>query len=260
MKKDKLWLASLLAAALATTSRVNGQATAAPKEKPAAEKNAAADNADAKKENDAIVPVPRDDKWMVRQNSINKRVAEGNVDLVFIGDSITQGWEGNGKEVWEKFYVKRHAAYLGIGGDRTQHVLWRLDHGNIEGIHPKVAVVMIGTNNHRNNSVPQIAEGIEAIVKKLREQLPETKILLLGIVPRDAQPSENRGKLLQVNQVSHKLADHEHVWFIDFGYKFVDSSGNISKSIMPDYLHLSKEGYTIWAEAIEPTLKKLLGD
>src|SRR5262245_25763087 len=79
------------------------------------------------KPNDAIVPVPRDGGWMKRHDSFNERVKQGNADLLFIGDSITQGWEGAGKGVWEKFYGKRKAVNLGIGGDRTQHVLWRLD-------------------------------------------------------------------------------------------------------------------------------------
>ena len=104
------------------------------------------------KPNDAVVPVPRDGNWMKRHDSFNERVKKGNVDLIFIGDSITQGWEGAGKKVWEEFYGKRNAVNLGIGGDRTQHVLWRLENGNIEGIQPKLAVLMIGTNNSGSNN------------------------------------------------------------------------------------------------------------
>ena len=109
-------------------------------------------------DNDAVKPVPRDGNWMKRHESFNERVKQGNVDLIFIGDSITQGWEGAGKEVWAKTYGNRNAVNLGIGGDRTQHVLWRLDHGNIEGIHPKLAVLMIGTNNSGSNTSEQIAD------------------------------------------------------------------------------------------------------
>ena len=98
-------------------------------------------------ENDAIKPVPRDANWMKRHDSFNARIKQGNVDLLFIGDSITQGWEGAGKAAWSEKYGKRNAVNLGIGGDRTQHVLWRLDNGNIDGIKPKLAVLMIGTNN-----------------------------------------------------------------------------------------------------------------
>lgn len=100
---------------------------------------------------DAIRPVPRTGGWMTRHESFNARVAKGNVDLIFIGDSITQGWEGKGRMVWEKYYGNRNAVNLGIGGDRTQHVIWRLDNGNIKDISPEVAVIMIGTNNSGSN-------------------------------------------------------------------------------------------------------------
>ena len=123
---------------------------------------------------------------MKRHEQFNQKVKanQGNIDLIFVGDSITQGWEGQGKDVWEKYYSHRKPLNLGIGGDRTQHVLWRLDNGNIEGIQPKVAVVMIGTNNSGNdrNSAGEIVDGIKAIVSKLRRKLPETKVLLLHLV------------------------------------------------------------------------------
>ena len=137
-----------------------------------------------------VVPVPRNDKgWMDRHESMNARVKQGNVDMLFIGDSITHGWEGGGKGVWELCYADRNAVNLGIGGDRTEHVLWRLQNGNIEGVSPKVAMVMIGTNNCRDNSAEEIAQGVEAIVTLLRQRLPEMRILLLAIFPRaDVEP------------------------------------------------------------------------
>jgi beta-glucosidase len=193
---------------------------------------------------------------------MNARVKQGKVDLVFIGDSITQGWEGEGKDVWAKFYTPRNAVNLGIGGDQTQHVLWRLDHGNIDGIAPKAAVVMIGTNNS-GSKMPseQTAEGVAAIVKKLREKLPETKILLLAIFPRGANDTDELRKLNQAaNATIAKLADDKHVFYLDIGDKFLEPDRTLSKEIMPDLLHLSPKGYTIWAESIEPTLKKLLGE
>lgn len=216
------------------------------------------------KPNMAVIPVPREqDSPRRRFELLNERVkaAQGNVDLAFIGDSITQGWEGNGKNVWQKFYGSRKALNLGIGGDRTQHVLWRLDHENIDGIKPKVAVIMIGTNNSNgeDHTPGEIVEGVTAIVQKLRERLPELKILLLGIFPRGADFSNQRGKILQVNQAIHKLEDGRNVWFLDFGHLLIEPNGKISKVIMPDYLHLSEKGYEIWAEAIESKLAELLG-
>ena len=211
--------------------------------------------------NDAIKPVPRDGNWMKRHESFNERVKQGNVDLLLIGDSITQGWEGAGKNVWAKHYAPRNAVNLGIGGDRTQHVLWRLDNGNVEGISPKAAVLMIGTNNSGTNSSVQIAEGVEAIVKKLRTKLPKTKILVLAIFPRGADVNDPKRKVnVGANLAIRKLADGEMVHYLDIGDKFLNDDGTLSKEVMPDLLHLNEKSYTTWAEAIEPKLKELLGE
>lgn len=213
----------------------------------------------ADEKNSAVTPVPRTGRWMERHEKFNERVKQGHADLVFIGDSITHGWEGRGKEVWEKYYGKRHAVNLGIGGDRTQHVIWRLDHGNFEGITPKVAVIMIGTNNSKDNTPQEIADGVTAIVKQIRTKSPHTKILLLGIFPRGANPEDARRKVNEAtNAIISKLDDGKHVYYLDIGAKFLDKDGTLSRDIMPDLLHPNEKGYQIWAEAIEPTLKKLL--
>lgn len=213
------------------------------------------------KPNDAVVPVPREGGWMNRHNAFNERVKQGNVDLVLIGDSITQGWENEkgGKAVWAEFYGKRNAVNLGIGGDRTQHVLWRLDNGNIEGITPKVAVIMIGTNNSGTNTSEQIAAGVKAIVEKLRTKTPNTKILVLGIFPRGPNKDDARRKVTAgANEIIAKLADDKNVFYFDIGPKFLETDGStLSKEIMPDLLHLNEKSYRIWAESIEPTLKQL---
>ena len=220
------------------------------------------DSAMAKDPPSTLVPVPRDGAQMARHESFNQRVKQGNADLIFIGDSITQGWEGAGKEAWEKHYAKRNAVNLGIGGDRTQHVLWRLDHGNIDGIQPKLAVLMIGTNNSNrdDNSAEEIGAGIEAIVKRLREKLPQTKVLILAIFPRGEQPNPQREKNAKASEIAAKLADNKMVYFLDIGPKFLGDGGALSKDIMPDYLHLSPKGYDIWATAIEPNVAQLMGE
>lgn len=212
----------------------------------------------------ATEPEPRPDEWwQQRQTAMNTRVSEAGdqAQVLFIGDSITQGWEGAGKEVWSEFFAPRHAVNLGIGGDRTQHVLWRLDNGNLAGVHPKAAVVMIGTNNSNgeDNTVAEIAEGITAIVQKLRATLTDTRILLLGIFPRGETPNPQRGKLCQVNQLLQQLDDGQHVRFVDIGHRFLRPDGSLPKEIMPDFLHLSPAGYRIWAEALEPHLAEITG-
>ena len=212
----------------------------------------------------AIVPVPRDANWKVRADLLDTRLKEApDTELLFIGDSITQGWEANGaKDVWAKYYTKRKAVNLGIGGDRTQHVLWRLINAPLDGVKPKAAVVMIGTNNSNaeDNTPGQIVEGVAAIIAKLRERLPNTKILLLGIFPRSENFTAQRGKLTQINQVLAKLDDGKNVHYLDIGHRFLTSDGVLLADIMPDYLHLSPKGYEMWADAIEPKLAELLGE
>ena len=211
-----------------------------------------------------IRPIPREGQGYERFLELNKRVQEsqGQAEVIFVGDSITQGWEGNGKQVWAKYYAPRHALNLGIGSDATQHVLWRLDHGNLDGLKPKAAVVLIGVNNipDDNNSPRQVLEGVTAVVKKLREKLPQTKVLLLGIFPFREDFCPQRAKALQVDQALHKLDDGQSVRFLDIGYLFIQPDGRISKDMMRDYLHLSPTGYRLWAEAIEPDLAALLGE
>jgi lysophospholipase L1-like esterase len=215
------------------------------------------------KESETTAPVARSDAWwQKRQENINANVAKGDAQLLMIGDSITQGWEGKGgREVWEKYYGNRHAVNLGIGGDRTQHVLWRLEHGNIDGIHPKLAVLMIGTNNSGSDKPDQIAAGVRAIVEKLRSSLPTTKVLVLAIFPRGPNP-ENRFR--KVNEAANarisELADGKSVFYLDIGKKFLKEDGTLTKDIMPDLLHLNARGYEIWASSIEPTVARLMAE
>jgi len=209
----------------------------------------------------AVTASHRKNGWAVRYEAMNERVKCGYVDLVFIGDSITHGWESNGQAVWQEYYGDRNAINLGIGGDRTEHVLWRLENGNIDGIEPKVAVVMIGTNNHPSRNTPEeISEGIIAVCRKLREKLPETKILLLAIFPRGERPCELRGQLARASGMASEIADDKMIHYMDIGTRFLEPDGTISKEIMPDFLHLTPKGYRIWADAIEDKLAELLGE
>lgn len=223
----------------------------------------------------AVTPVPRAEKegWMTRHQSMVDRVAKGNVDLLMIGDSITHGWESSGKEVWAKYYGSRNAANLGIGGDGTQHVLWRLENGEIENIHPKLAVVLIGTNNSNGEkyTAEQIADGIKAIVCKLRTKLPETKILILAIFPRgdaeqskgkdnDATPNAQWAKNDKASQLASQVADGKMIFFLNINKALLNEQGVLTREVMPDLLHPKEKGYQLWAEAMEPTIAKLMGE
>jgi beta-glucosidase len=215
------------------------------------------------KTHSAVTPVPRTDEWWVkRHESFNARAEQGDVELVFIGDSITHSWENAGKEMWAKYYSNRKSMNLGISGDRTQHVLWRLENGNIDGISPKAAVIMIGTNNSNgtDNTAEEIADGITAIVKMLRSERPRMKVLILAVFPRGEKPNSQREKIAQVNEIVMGLADGRMIHYMDIGQHFLQPDGTLTKDIMPDYLHLTPLGYQFWAIAIEGKLRELLGE
>lgn len=227
---------------------------------------------DAKAKNYAVMPVlhPGTEK---RHESFNVISKKGEAELVFLGDSITHGWEGKGKAVWEKNWAPLKAANFGIGGDRTEHVLWRLENGNFDGLKPKEVVLMIGTNNTGHQGRPQkeldgavyqctarqTADGVKAIVTKLKEKCPGAKILILAIFPRGANAADKlRQQNEETNAIIKNLADNKTVFFMDINAKFLEADGTLSKDIMPDLLHPNEKGYEIWAEAIAPKVKELL--
>jgi len=209
------------------------------------------------KPNPAVKLLNRD---IPRHKQFLKIVAKGEGDVIFIGDSITHGWEGAGRKAWADTFAPLKAINLGIGGDQTGHVLWRITEGKeLEPIKPKVAVIMIGTNNMGGHSAEQIAGGIKAIVEELRKQKPEMKVLVLGIFPRSPKATDKvRDKIKATNEIVAKLDDGKMVFYKDIGEKFLAADGSLEKKIMPDFLHLSQEGYEIWAMAIKDDLQKLL--
>lgn len=220
-------------------------------------------------ENTAVIPVPRSfpTNWMSLHESFVARAKQGHIDLLFLGDSITAGWlwGKGGLNVWNKYYAPRHAAEFGIGYDRTQNVLWRIEHGELDGLQPKVIVLLIGTNNAGNedngkprNTTPEIIEGVTNLVRELRVRLPESKVLLLGIFPRGEKNDPVREQVKEVNSQLARLDDGKMVKFLDLGSRFLEADGTLSRDIMPDLLHPSERGYQIWAEAMQNTLAGML--
>jgi beta-glucosidase len=210
------------------------------------------------------MPTPQPEAWwMERHECTVARLRQGRVDLLFIGDSITQGWEEDGRPVWDVFYQRRHALNLGYNGDQTDNVLWRLQNGELDGISPKLAVVMIGTNNatRREDPPEETAAGIQAILTSLRRRLPDTKILLLAVFPRGLSADD---RLRQINNAVNErlpaLADQRHVHFLNLNRRFLDENGGLPEDMMPDALHPSERGYRLWAEGMEDTIKTLLGE
>jgi len=211
----------------------------------------------------SISPEPRDGGWMKRHESFNALAKKGGFDVLFVGDSITQGWEGNGKDVWAKAIAPLGAANFGIGGDRTEHVLWRFEHGNLEGaMSPKVMVLMLGTNNtgHRKDKPEEIAAGVGAILKTFHERFPKTKILLFAIFPRGATLAD---PARVNNDAANKLlATYDGFWnikYLDINARFLTPDGTLTREVMSDLLHPGPQGYQIWADAVVPELKAALG-
>lgn len=191
------------------------------------------------------------------------KAAGKNPQVVFIGDSITEGWEKSGQPVWQRYYAKYDAVALGFGGDHTENVLWRLQHGEVDGLSPKVAVLMVGTNNagDRNDDPEATAAGIKAIIEDLRKRLPESKVLLLAVFPREEQPTAFLRRLNEkVNARIAGFADGRHVFFANINASFLNSDGTLSREVMPDLLHPQQKGYEIWARSMEPILQQLLAE
>ncbi len=219
---------------------------------------------------DAATAEPRtvDYDWMSVATWQEKHAADvaiaqqGGIDIVFVGDSITEGWEWNEGIEWKKRFEPLRAANFGIGGDTTQNLLWRLDHGAIGTLRPKLVVLLIGTNNlgRENATADEVVRGIKAILGRLRTGYPDATILLHGIFPCDASPSaEIRTRVAAVNHQLRALDGLDgKVLFRDIGARFLEPDGSISTAVMADGLHPTPEGYRRWADVLEPEVRRLL--
>lgn len=199
--------------------------------------------------------------------SFLKRAKAGPIGVLFLGDSITEGWT-KAPHIWEHYFGRYQPANFGIGGDRTQHVIWRIENGELDGISPKVLVLMLGTNNTGDNTAEEIAAADRKIVRMIRQHLPETKILLLAVFPRGPrnnrdgtpEPWEKRMAIIHaVNADLAKLDSGKEIRFLDINAHFMANDGvTIPNIIMPDQLHPNAAGYQLWAEAIQPTLAEMM--
>lgn len=187
------------------------------------------------------------------------RARQGKIDLLFLGDSITEGWRDN--SVWQEYYGRLNAANFGVSGDTTQNVLWRVGHGEVDPalIQPKVIVLLIGTNNVGSDSSEDIAEGIAACVQALRTTSPASKVLLLGIFPSQGAGSKWRRQIAQINGLVSHLDDGKMVRYLDIGGRFVDADGQFLPGAMRDQTHPALKGYQIWAESMQPLLAEMMG-
>lgn len=220
--------------------------------------------------NPAVVP-EKHQYWNYQEARMAK-VMESPATVIFLGDSITQGWQNfhniiGGEEIWDKVYKPMNAANMGVNGDKTQNVLWRLTEGkcldNDNAKNAKVVVLLIGINNLINNFTPaQTVQGTQAILKVLEKKLPNTKILMLGAFPCwPPANSPTRIMIKEYNKAISKFADNKRVFFLDFGDKFLEPDGSILKgNTMRDSIHLTPKGYQIWADAMNPYLLDILNN
>lgn len=187
------------------------------------------------------------------------KTAGDKIDIGFIGDSITARWRGS--ENWTKHWGAYKAVNMGIGGDSTQHVLWRLQNGQLDGYKAKMFVVLIGTNNLWGKSAKpaDAAAGVKAILDLIQAKQPQAKILLMSLLPTGEKPGSGRDSRAAVNQIISKYAGGS-ITYIDIAGKYLQPDGTISKEDMHDFLHLAPRGYDIWAEAITPKVKEIVGE
>ncbi len=212
-------------------------------------------------QNTALIPAP---VAQGRHAEFLESARQGGIDCLLMGDSITDWWRRAGLAVYEENFEPLNCANFGIAADRTQGVLWRFANGELDGYTPRLMMLMIGSNNLRfigpPNTPEEIAMAIAAIVTRFRAKFPEAKVLLLGVFPRGVEPTDPlREPIRQINSIISALDDGEYVRFMDIGDRFLQPDGSISVEVMADGLHPTERGYEIWADAVMPTFREMLG-
>ena len=225
--------------------------------------------------NSAIRPAPNQEDdfydWRARHEQVLELGREGEVDLVFVGDSITHLFGGEPEsgrpvapDVWSRLVGDRRALNLGFGWDRTQNVLWRLQNGQLDGLRPSVVVVLIGTNNlvatrsARLNTPEEIAEGIFHVCDEIRSRAPDCRILLVGLLPR--APEHFVAPIRQTNRLLADGSAERGIRFLDLTPSFADPEGLPRTELMADRVHPNRLGYEVWAEAMQPVLADWFAD
>jgi lysophospholipase L1-like esterase len=215
------------------------------------------------------VPAARTDKWAIdRETELLRRARESApCDVLFVGDSITQAWEGPGKPVWEQHIAPLGALNLGNSGDRTENVLWRLEQAPLTRLKAKHVVLLIGTNNlgHGTSNAEETLAGMAEVAKTLAEQCPDATVHILEIFPRGERINSMRGDICQINQALRAMVAEENtaakkagrsprLMIHALGDRFMQPDGTISKTMMPDFLHLTPAAYEMWADSIVPVV------
>ncbi|MDP4185322.1 MAG: GDSL-type esterase/lipase family protein [Bacteroidota bacterium] len=225
--------------------------------------------------NTALVPVSKLEEdsydWWARHAEVLNVKDSINPEIVLIGNSITHFWGGeprlkyadgkprkpNGPNAWASVFNNYRVLNLGFGWDRVQNVLWRLDRGELDGLHPRTVIINIGTNNTsetpnaRMNTAPEIIEGIRAICMRVRSKVPGARIILMAIFPREESPTHPRRILInEINRQLEAFAKENKIDFVNIGPKMLSPDGTLSREIAGDLCHPTEKGYQIWADEI----------
>lgn len=209
-------------------------------------------------------PTAREPDWIARHEGFVAEAKNGGIDVLFLGDSITDGWRHAGSAPWKRTFAPLRAANFGIGGDGTHNVLWRIAHGELDGVQPKVVVLLIGTNNvpwavaneTKQRAVELVSEGVSAVVDAIAQHLPRTRILQLAIFPRGDHAADVSACIAAVNERLKARAGGRVTW-LDLSHLWLED-GRVAKALMPDLLHPNELGYERWAKALAPVVKELL--
>lgn len=218
-------------------------------------------------------PVPRTDRnSIIAHEQLVEKAQKGGIDIYFAGDSITRRWGATDYpellENWRKNFYGWNAANFGWGADSIQNILWRLHNGELDGVHPKIIVLLAGTNNVGHTTPPDgddarvadITRGFRAILDVMREKAPEAVIILMGIFPRN----DNMAVMPMINKINANLAgfaDGKKIRYLNINEKLADGEGRLFDGMMHavDKLHPTIRGYQVWADALKPIFTELLG-
>jgi len=217
---------------------------------------------------------PRTDQnSRIAHEQLLAKTKQGRIDIYFAGDSITRRWGCSDRQYqglfvnWRTNFFGWNAANFGWGGDRLQNILWRLENGELDGVNPKMIVLLAGTNNLGGNStdedarINEVVAGIRAILDSMQRQAPQATIILMGILPRNNPPA--RAALMPaINRINGRLADFadgKRVHYLSINGRLADAEGKLIEDMTVDGLHLSVKGYQVWADALKPIFTELLG-
>lgn len=214
----------------------------------------------------SAIPTERaEDWWQQRHQQKRSELQKVNqpIEILFLGDSITHDWEAEGEQFWQQHFAHRHAINLGFAGDRTEHLLWRIQNSKLEQLSPQWIVLLIGTNNagHRLDPPEDIATGVQVILEELQHRLPSSKVLLMAIFPRSRNTNKPmRQRVDATNTLIKEFADGTHIHWLNINEQFLTADGILLESVMADLLHLNHSQYDLWARAVLLYTKQQLTD